>query len=207
MTERVTDRRAIEHQSRWPDVAMIVGGVVMILVWPIFTTLHGPTSVNEGGELLGLDPEFWSAMMEGPSLLLMGAGLFGARQRFTENATGGARIGVVLSLIGLLVPGIANLAALAVWPPLLAPLLGVGLILIARTQWDDRSVSRVAQGVLVSMGIIQGLAIVWFLVIRPDVLDQINGYRIYGVVANVLFGLCWVVLGISMYKSTQAAST
>lgn len=81
------------------------------------------------------------------------------------------------------------------WPPLLAPLLGAGLIMIAHGQRGERPVSRVAQSVLVGMGLTQIFAFTWFLVIRPDVLDQIAGYRIYGVVANVLFAVGWIVLG------------
>lgn len=196
MSETVTERPTIDQQSRWPSLAMIVGGAVMIAIWPVFTTLHGPTSVNAGGEFLGFDPEFWSAMMEGPSLLLMAAGLFGSRRRFTDNASRGARIGLVLSLIGLVVPAIANLVVLAVWPPLLAPLLGAGLIMIARGQRGDPTTSGFAQRVLVLMGVTQIFGFFWFLLVRPDVLDQIGGYRIYGVVANVLFGLGWLLLGV-----------
>jgi hypothetical protein len=134
-------------------------------------------------------------MMEGPSLLLMAVGLFGSRRRFTEHADRTARIGLVLSLVGLVVPGVANLAVLAVWPPLLAPLLGAGLIMIAHGQRGEGAVSRVAQRVLVGMGLTQIFAFSWFLVIRPDVHDRIAGYRIYGVVANVLFAVGWIVLG------------
>jgi len=194
-TGTVADRPMVDQRMRLSGLAMIAGGAVMIAIWPIFTTLHGPTSVNEGNELLGFGPELWSAMMEGPSLLLMAAGLFGSRRRFTENATRSARIGLVLSLFGLLIPGFANLAVLAVWPPLLAPLLGTGLIMIAHGQRGGGAVSPVARRVLVGMGLTQIFAFSWFLVIRPDVLDQIAGYRIYGVVANVLFALGWIVLG------------
>ncbi len=182
---------------------MIGGGVLMIALWPIFTTLHGPTSVNEGGELLALDPEFWSAMMEGPPLLLMAAGLFGSWRLLTGAADPKAGVGLVLALIGLVIPAIANLAVLAVWPPLLAPLLGAGLILIAMGQQDDTPLSRPARGALGGMGITQIFAFLWFLIVRPEVLDQINGYRIYGIVANVLFGLGWILLGVSILTSRQ----
>ncbi len=205
-TDTPTGRPIVDRQPRWPSLAMIAGGAVMIAIWPIFTALHGPTSVNEGGELLGQDPEFWSAMMEGPSLLLMAAGLFGSQWALTKGAARRAGVGLVLSLIGLVVPAMANVATLAVWPPLLAPLLGVGLILIASGQRDANSSSRPARSLLIGMGITQIFAFVWFLVIRPDVLDQINGYRIYGIVANVLFGLLWILLGISLLRSGQTVN-
>ena len=34
--------------------------------------------------------------------------------------------------------------------------------------------------------------------VRPDMLDQIDGYRIYGAVADVLFGLGWILFGASL---------
>jgi hypothetical protein len=37
--------------------------------------------------------------------------------------------------------------------------------------------------------------LVWALLVRPDLTDRIDGYRIYGVVANVLFGLGWILFG------------
>lgn len=203
-TDTQTDPPINDRRPRWPSFAMITGGALMIAIWPIFTTLHGPTSFNEGGKLLGLDPEFWGAMMEGPSLLLMAAGLFGSRLVLTEGAERRASTGLVLSLIGLVVPATANLAILAVWPPLLAPLLGVGLILIASGQRDASSSSRHARRLLIGIGITQIFAFLWFLVVRPDVLDQINGYRIYGIVANLLFGLLWILLGINLMTSDQA---
>lgn len=203
MTETLADQPIIVRQARWPSVAMIVGGAVMIALWPIYTTLHGPTSVNQGGELLGRDPLFWGAMMEGPPLLLMAAGLFGSRRLLTETGGRKTRVGLVLALIALVIPALANLAILAVWPPLLAPLLGVGLILLGSGQPDGGALRRPTKVVLIGMGITQVFSFLWALVVRPDVIDQINGYRIAGVVANVLFGLGWIVLGVSLLHANQ----
>ena len=38
----------------------------------------------------------------------------------------------------------------------------------------------------------------WLAAVGPDVLGQIHGYRIYGAVANVLFGLGWILFGASL---------
>jgi hypothetical protein len=43
------------------------------------------------------------------------------------------------------------------------------------------------------------------LVVRPDVLDRIDGYRIYGAVADVLFGVGWIVLGVSFMGRNRGA--
>lgn len=42
---------------------------------------------------------------------------------------------------------------------------------------------------------------------RPDLLDRIDGYRIYGLVANVLFGLGWIVLGLSLAAKARSSTS
>ncbi len=115
----------------WPSLAMVVAGSLMVVLWPVFTTLHGPTSFNEEGHLLGMDSLFWGAMMEGPAGLLIALGLAGSYRLLTDGAGRTVRVGFALTMIGLVLPALVNLAILAVMPPLLAPLLGIGLILMA----------------------------------------------------------------------------
>ena len=97
-----------------------------------------------------------------------------------------ARAGFVLAMIGVVIPAVVNLAILAVMPPLLTPVFGVGLILIATANRTSSSLTRFGRLVLVGLGVVLLFAFLWTLLVRPDVLDQIDGYRIYGVVANVL---------------------
>ena len=49
-----------------------------------------------------------------------------------------------------------------------------------------------------SLWIVLLYSFLWLLLVRPDMLDQIDGYRIYGVVANVLFGMGWILFGASL---------
>ena len=60
---------------RAPGLFLIVGGAIMTSLWPLFTSLHGPTSYNEERHFLGQDPLFWGAMTEGVPSLLIAAGL------------------------------------------------------------------------------------------------------------------------------------
>ncbi len=177
---------------------MIAGGVLMIVLWPVFTTLHGPTSFNEDGHLLGMDSLFWGSMMEGPSSLLIAFGLAGSYTLLTRSAGRMARLGFVLTMIGLVIPALVNLAVFAVMPPLFAPLLGIGLVLIAVGNRASLSVTRLSRFTLVALGMTQVFAFIWALAVRPDLIDRIDGYRIYGAVATVLFGIGWIVFGISL---------
>lgn len=179
----------------------------MIVLWPVYTTLHGPTSFYEEGYLFGMEGLFWGGMMEGPSSLLMALGLAGSYELLTGREGKMARIGFGLAMIGLVIPGLVDLAVLAPMPPLLAPLLGLGLILLAVGNRSNPSLPRFSRRVLVWMALLQFFAFLWTALVRPDVLDQIYGYRIYGVGANVLFGLGWVILGSSLLMRGWIART
>ena len=167
---------------------MIVGGALNVALWPIYTSLHGPTSFDAHGELLGRGTEFWGSMMEGPSGLLIALGLVGSHTLLTGHAGRMARVGFVLAMIGALIPALVNTAILAVMPPLLAPVFGVGVILIAVANRTTSSLTRFSRLVLIALGMVLNFSFLWTLLVRPDVMDQIDGYRIYGVVANVLSG-------------------
>ena len=96
-----------------------------------------------------------------------------------------ARAGFVLTMIGAVIPAVVNLAILAVMP-LLTPVFGVGLILIATANRTSSSLTRFGRLVLVGLGAVLLFAFLWVLLVRPDMIDRIDGDRIYGVVANVL---------------------
>lgn len=177
---------------------MIAGGALNIALWPIYTTMHGPGSVDHGGEFLGMGTLFWGSMMEGPSGLLIALGLAGSYRRLTGRAGRMARVGYVLAMIGVVIPAVVNLAILAVMPPLLAPIFGTGLILLAVSNRRTSSLTRFGRLVLWGLGIVLFWSILWLAAVRPDVLDQIHGYRIYGAVANVLFGFGWILFGASL---------
>ena len=189
---------------------MILGGAWLITVWPIFTSLHGPTSVDEGGELFGGGVLFWGSMMEGPSGALIALGMAGSYRLLTDAGGRKARVGFVLAMIGLVIPTVVNLAFQGQVPPLLAPLFAAGLILIAAGNRAGSWLTSFERRLLLGQGIILIYSGLWFLVVRPDVLDRINGYRIYGVIADVLFGVGWILLGsglLARLRSIKAGST
>ena len=178
-----------------------------IALWPIYTTVHGPGSVDQQGEFLGMGTLFWGSMMEGPSGLLIALGLAGSYGRLTAGGGRMARIGYVLAMIGVLIPALINLAILAVMPPLLAPIFGSGLILIALANRGSSTLTRFSRRVLWALGIVLLWSFLWMAAVRPHVLDQIQGYRIYGAVASVLFGVGWILFGVSLVSRARTAET
>jgi hypothetical protein len=60
------------------------------------------------------------------------------------------------------------------------------------------SLRRFSRLLLWALGIVLFWSVLWLAAVRPDVLDRIYGYRIYGAVANVLFGLGWILFGASL---------
>lgn len=188
----------------WPGPALIAGGLIHVALWPVFTNLHGPTSFNEDRELLGGEAQLWGALMEGPSGLLIAAGLAGAYPLLVAKGGRMARIGFWMAMVGLIVPAVVSIAIRETVPPLLTPVLGAGLLLIAFASRAVPAVSSLQRGLLAALGATQVFAFLWALAVRPDLMDRIDGYRIYGVVANVLFGLASIALGLSLSRRAAA---
>ena len=191
----------------WPSVAMIAGGSLNIALWPIYTILHGPGSVDQERDFLGMGSLFWGSMTEGPSGMLIALGLVGSYGRLTAGGGRLARVGYVLTMIGVVIPALINVSILAVMPPLLAPVFGGGLILIALASRRSASLTRFSRLVLYGLGTVLLWSFLWLLAVRPQVLDQIYGYRIYGAVANVFFGVGWILFGLNLATRDRRADT
>lgn len=183
---------------------MIIGGLLMVVLWPLYISLHGPTSFSLNGHWLGQGPEFWGSIMEGPSSLLIALGLFGHYTLLVGRADRKARIGFVLIVIGLVVTGVADLAILAIVPPFLSPLVAIGLILIARSHRESPSFPKPAHHAPWGMSALLLFSFFWTLLLPKDVFDQMNGYVVFGVTANLLFGVGWIVLGVDLWRREQA---
>jgi hypothetical protein len=181
---------------RWASLAFIMGGLLMAVVWIIYTGVHGPTSYDETGVVLGRSSLFWSLLLSVPPNLLVALGLIFLYARFFSRAGRPARVGYVLTLMSLVVPAGADLF---VWggigPPFFVPILGIGLILLA--QGDQPKQIRY---LLILLGILLMVAFAWALV-PLEVSDQVGGYRWFGLFAHLLPGLGWVMLGVSFWKT------
>jgi hypothetical protein len=199
------EAHSVSESRSWPNLALIAGGLLIVPMWVRYTTLHGPTTVDEGRHWFGQGPGFWGSMMEGPAGLLIALGLAGSYPLLTGNAGRTARVGFVLAMIGAVIPPVVDLALREVIPPLLAPLFGVGLILMAVANRANPALTNFSLLLLAGLGGALLSSFLWALLVRPDLTDRIDGYRIYGVVANALFGLGWVVFGASLAWKQRAA--
>ena len=195
--------RSDEHPRSWPNLALIAGGLLMTPMWMRYTTLHGPTSFDEDGHWLGQGPGFWGSMMA-PTMLLIVLGLYGHRTLLAENGGRSARIGYQLTMIGLGVPAVLDLTIREVVPPFLMPLAAAGLVLLAASHRHDPALPTTCRVALLIMGLLLSAAFLMNLV-PQETLDRFQWYRLYGILSNVLFGLGWVVFGVSLARHARVA--
>ena len=186
---------------RWPGPVIMAGGAIMAALFPVYSILHGPTSVYERGDWLGLEGQVWGGLMSGVPSVLIASGLMGARA-FVAGDGRTARIGYVLLLVSLWIPGVLDLLLRAISPPFLMPIEAAGLLLLGLDRSERQALSTAARRAMVGMG---GLLVVAFVsALSPqEFSDRFNGYRVFGVLAYLLVGLGWFVVGATIAR--QAA--
>ncbi len=90
-------------------------------------------------------------------------------------------------------PGVFDLVILATVPPLLNPLEAAGLALIAIGGRRLHPLTRVVFGVVAVLL----AATMLQLLLSMEQFDAIDGYRIYGLMADVAVGVGWAVAGLT----------
>jgi hypothetical protein len=189
MSTRSPQRRGVA-----PSVLLIAGGALKIPLWVLFISLHGPTSYNEDRLFLGGDPLIWGALMSAvPSLLVVG-GLAGHARSL--GAPIARRVGLILALAALGIPALVDLATRALWPPLLVPALAAGALLIGATGRRDPRLPDVSRVAFLAIGVLLAAAFAFVLLTPLEVFDEIEGYRLQGMVEHVLVGLGWAAVGL-----------
>ena len=179
---------------RWPWWLVVAGGVIMASLWPVYISLHGPTSFDLGGRFLGRDTLFWGAMLEGPPSLLIAGGLLALLPGIWVALGRPARVGYVLVLVSLVVPGVLDLVFVVIVPPLLYPVEAVGLALVAIAGRRLHPLSRIVFGVI---AVLLAATLLLELFLTSEQFDAIEAYRIHGLMAHVAVGLGWAVAGLT----------
>ncbi len=173
----------------------------MATLWIVFTMVHGPTSFNENRDVLGRSTHFWGSLLGGPPNLLVALGLILLYSHLTRFASRLARVGYALTVLGLVVPAGIDLVIGALGAPFFVPILGIGVILIARGNRHNSHLQLQQQNLLalMLMGISLGMAFVCALV-PQEVSDPIGGYRVFGLLAYFVPGICWGLFGAGFWK-------
>ena len=179
---------------RWPWWLVVAGGVIMAAVWPVYISLHGPTSFDRGGRFLGGGTLFWGAMLEGPPHLLIAAGLLALLPGIWVALGRAARIGYVLVLVSLVIPGVVDLVFVVLVPPLLYPVEAAGLALLAVAGRRLHPVTRVVFGVMATL---LAATLLQELLLTMEQFDASAGYRTHGLMAHVAVGIGWAVAGLT----------
>lgn len=178
---------------RWPWWLVVAGGLIMVSLWPVYISLHGPTSFDEGGRFLGRDTLFWGAMLEGPPNLLIAGGLLALLPGIWVALGRPARIGYVFVLVSLVIPAVVDLVTLTIVPPLLYSVEAVGLALLAIAGRQLRPLTRIVLGVMAVL-----LAATYLqLFLSTEQFDAIEAYRIHGLMAHVAVGIGWAIAGLT----------
>jgi hypothetical protein len=168
----------------------------MIILWTIFTIVHGPTSFDRKGLVLGHSTFFWGSLLGGVPNFLLVFGLLGMRQVLLGRTDTLSKAGLFFTLLGLLIPATVDLIAGSLGPPLFVPAVGTGLLLIALSHWRNPGLGKRRVYLLFIMGVLQLIAFASVL-IPGHFFDQMYGYRIQGVLAYVLMGIGGISLGFS----------
>lgn len=90
----------------WSSLAIVAGGVLMVVLWTIFTNMHGPTSFDENRFVLDRGTLFWGRWLGGLPNLFVALGLLTLLSLVITRL---ARTGYILTLFGLVVPALLDL--------------------------------------------------------------------------------------------------
>jgi hypothetical protein len=186
---------------------VMVGGLAAVPLWLVFTSVHGPTSFNENYITLGRDMHFWGSLLGVIPNALVAAGLWLGRPILVRGGGRATRIGFGLVLLALLASAALDLAAGSLGPPIFLPLLAVGLIVLALAPRGASGAGRPIRRTLLILGVLLAVAFAWAL-LPLDVSDRVGGYRLFGVMAHLLGGIGWAILGslIARRATTETAS-
>lgn len=186
---------------------LVVGGLVAVPLWLVFTSVHGPTSFNENNITLGRDMHFWGLLLGVVPNAFVAGGLWLGRSVLLHGGRRAARIGFGLVLLALLASASLDLVSGSLGPPIFLPLLAAGLIIVALAPRDPSGSRRRVLGSLFALGVLLAIAFAWAL-LPLGVSDRIGGYRIFGFMAHLLGGVGWAVVGylIARHPTTEIVS-
>ena len=181
---------------------LVLGGLAAVPLWLVFTTVHGPTSFNEDNVTFGLGMHSWGLLLGVIPNGLVASGLWLARSALLAGGGRAAKLGYGLLLIVLLASASLDLLSGALAPPIMLPVIAAGLLILALTPRAGGGTARPIRSILLLLGLLLAVAFGWALTPLP-LFDSVGGYRIYGVMAHLLAGLGWGLVGALILRSDR----
>ena len=187
---------------RWSGLAAMVGGVLWAADWVLFTTSHGPTTVNENQEVLGLGPDAWGRLVVVP-LVLVAVGLVALHSRQRSHTGWLGKSGYVVSLVGLTLWAVANLI---LGPPLPIIIVAVGMVLFGVATLRAEVLPRWSRSIPLVLGVL--LIPGFFLTFPGFILDfppfnWVYAFGLSGYFTFIAQGLGWVLLGYVLWSQRE----
>ena len=106
-----------------------------------------------------------------------------------------ASVGFGLVVLALLVSAALDLASRSLGPPILLPFIAAGLLIVALAPRRTPGADPLIRRILLALGVLLAIAFAWALV-PLEVSDRVGGYRIFGLMAHLIAGLGWALLGL-----------
>ncbi len=184
---------------RWGRPAAILGGALWTIDWILFISGHGPTHINEGREVLSLDPDTWDQLSVIP-LALIAFGLAALHSRQAARAGWPGKSGYAVSLVGLALWAVANLLRL---PPGGILVFVIGMALFGVGTLRAGALPRWSRGIPLILGVllVPGFVLTFpRLVLSFELADAIGAFGLAGLFTHIVQGLGWVLLGYVLWS-------
>ena len=190
--------------NRWGGLAAMLGGTLWAADWVLFTIGHGPTTVNENREVLGLDPDAWLQLLVVP-LVLVAVGLVALHSLQRSHTGWLGRSGYIVSLVGLALWVVGNLTES---PPLPIIILAIGMVLFGVATLRAKVLPRWSRSIPLVLGVL--LIPGFFLTFPGFILDfppfnWVIAFGLSGYFTFIAQGLGWVLLGYVLWSQKAKA--
>lgn len=178
----------------------MLGGVLLVAGWIPFTIAHGPTTVNENREVLGLSPDAWNRLLSVP-LVFVAVGLMAihSRQRLLAGWLG--KTGYAVSLVGLVLWAVSYFTLGP--PPII--IVAVGMVLFGVATVKAKVLPRWSRSIPLVLGIL--LVPGFFLTFPGFILnippfDWVYAFGLSGYFTCIAQGLGWMLLGYVLWSQS-----
>lgn len=172
---------------------MFVGGLLLVFFWFRFTAVHGPTSVDQGGDASA----FWSRRLGAAQLPILVA-LTALHPRDPLRRALVPWAGYIVMFGGVLLWALVDLAYFV---PIGIPVAGIGSIVFASGLRPRRGRCGRERVLLFAFGILCLVGTSTYFAIPLERSDRYSGFRLFGIATYAVPGVIWMVLSAAVYRT------